>query len=317
MKTLYDLLGARPDDDADTLRVAFRKAAKANHPDLHAGDPYAAMRFRQIAQAYEILRDVERRATYDRLLRFKRERLRWNLRRTVSHLMRSIIADVVTAAGLAVILAGGYMIFAHLSKTPGEQLVGAAARGSPRIAAVQPAPTSANKSDDRRDRPARPAEPTTGGAAPKAAGLNSDAAKTANAFAIIVDQAGPESAAEHPDQGVGTELLDQDNAQSVKALSSSEERDNGLGKPSAADFATSDDKRDMKRRDSHDINTSDVKISDTKPPEAKMPGRARMAAKRQATNHANVEQASLETKNGCSGSQSCSRDVPPLFGVGF
>jgi hypothetical protein len=30
MKTLYDLLGALPDDDADELRAAFRKAAKAN-----------------------------------------------------------------------------------------------------------------------------------------------------------------------------------------------------------------------------------------------------------------------------------------------
>jgi curved DNA-binding protein CbpA len=34
MKNLYDLLGARPDDDAETLRKAYRKAAKASHPDL-------------------------------------------------------------------------------------------------------------------------------------------------------------------------------------------------------------------------------------------------------------------------------------------
>ena len=59
MKTLYDLLGARPDDDAEELRSAFRKAAKANHPDLHVGDLDAPSRFRQIVQAYDILRDAQ------------------------------------------------------------------------------------------------------------------------------------------------------------------------------------------------------------------------------------------------------------------
>ena len=44
MKTLYDLLGALPDDDADELRAAFRKAAKANHPDNNPDNPEAAER---------------------------------------------------------------------------------------------------------------------------------------------------------------------------------------------------------------------------------------------------------------------------------
>src|SRR5215468_8080688 len=76
MRTLYDLLGARPDDDAERLRALFRGAAKANHPDLHPGDPYAAMRFSEIAQAYDILRDPKQRATYDRLLEFERKQFR-------------------------------------------------------------------------------------------------------------------------------------------------------------------------------------------------------------------------------------------------
>ena len=45
MKTLYDLLEALPDDDADDLRAAFRKAAKANHPDFNPGNPEASERF--------------------------------------------------------------------------------------------------------------------------------------------------------------------------------------------------------------------------------------------------------------------------------
>ena len=47
MKTLYDLLGALPDDDAEDLRVAFRRAVKANHPDLNPGDPEASQAFRR------------------------------------------------------------------------------------------------------------------------------------------------------------------------------------------------------------------------------------------------------------------------------
>src|SRR5215831_4289561 len=135
MKTLYDLLDARPNDDAEALRAAFRKAAKANHPDLHAGDPFAALRFRQIAEAYDILRDAERRATYDRLLQFERQRLRSTLKSTVCYLMHSIVFDTITAVGLAIILAGGYMTYAHFSKTPIDELAGAPARGAGRMTA--------------------------------------------------------------------------------------------------------------------------------------------------------------------------------------
>jgi curved DNA-binding protein CbpA len=283
MKTLYDLLGSRADDDAEALKAAFRKAAKANHPDLHAEDPYASIRFRRIAEAYEILRDAEQRATYDRLLRFERERLHWTLKSTVSYLMHSIVFDAVTAVGLAITLAGGYMTYAHFSKIPAEE---------------------------------RAPELITGGRAPKAAALNGDVAKTSSAFAVIIDQAGPKRVAERPDHNAGTEMLHQDSAHLVKALSSSGESDS-VGKSSRSDLARSDDKGDMKQRDTQDTDNTDVKISNTKLPETKMPRRARIAARLQATSPTTFEQASLENRNTCSDSQSCSRDVPPLFGVGF
>ncbi|MFY9953501.1 DnaJ domain-containing protein, partial [Bradyrhizobium sp.] len=57
MKTLYELLGALPDDDAERIRAAYRRAAGANHPDNNPGDPDAPNRFRQIVHAYAILRD--------------------------------------------------------------------------------------------------------------------------------------------------------------------------------------------------------------------------------------------------------------------
>ncbi len=68
MPTLYELLGALPQDDADSLRAAFRKAAKASHPDNNPADPDAPRRFRQIVRAHSILRDEGQRATYDSLL---------------------------------------------------------------------------------------------------------------------------------------------------------------------------------------------------------------------------------------------------------
>jgi curved DNA-binding protein CbpA len=308
MKTLYDLLGTRPGDDAEALRTAFRKAAKANHPDLHAGDPYAAMRFRRIAEAYEILRDTERRANYDRLLELKRERDGRRLTGIVSYLMRSVAFDAVTAVALAIVLTGGYTIYAHISKTSAEVLARTGGRGSARIAVGQPAgPANMNKPGKRRDEPERnagpdmmvpnavasavthapPAESTPSGSVPGAAGLN---AEVANA-----------------NQTAGAETLDQDSAQLVRVLSSSRESDSGGGKSFSSDFAISDDKRDIKR-ETHDI--SDIKL-----PETRIPPKARIAVKRQAAGHTTFEQASLENRNACSGS--CLRDVPPLFGVGF
>jgi hypothetical protein len=117
-----------------------------------------------------------------------------------------------------------------------------AARGPEGIAAVQPAPISTNKSDDMHEGPQRAV-----GRAPKAAGLNTEIAKVTNAFAATIDQASSKT------EAVETGMPDQDNAQLIKVVSSSGERDNGAA----------DDKRDMKGRDTHDINASDAKISDT------------------------------------------------------
>src|SRR5438309_11676095 len=68
MNTLYDLLGALPHDDAESLRRAFRSAVKGAHPDLRPDDPDAALKFREIVRANEILGDPEQRAAYDHLL---------------------------------------------------------------------------------------------------------------------------------------------------------------------------------------------------------------------------------------------------------
>jgi curved DNA-binding protein CbpA len=68
LQTLYELLGALADDDADRLRAAFREAAKASHPDNNSGDPDASQRFRRVVRAHAILSEERQRATYDALL---------------------------------------------------------------------------------------------------------------------------------------------------------------------------------------------------------------------------------------------------------
>ena len=115
METLYDLLGALPRDDADSLRAAFRQAVKATHPDLNPGDPQAGQKFRQIVRAQEILLDGEQRAVYDHLLELARVEAAEDaqtaassaragkIHRLASWVMAVAGASAVSIAGLAVV----------------------------------------------------------------------------------------------------------------------------------------------------------------------------------------------------------------------
>ena len=61
----YQLLGVARDASADEIKRAFRALARQLHPDTNP-DPAAAERFKEVAQAYEILSDPDKRARYDR-----------------------------------------------------------------------------------------------------------------------------------------------------------------------------------------------------------------------------------------------------------
>ena len=140
MKTLYDLLGALPDDDAESLRTAFRNAVKANHPDVATDDPDAALRFRQIVRANAILSDTEQRATYDRLLALTLRRPDPTSKRSSSGTIRKLASDAMKVAFLSTVSIGGYLVFEQLSKvsvTP-VKATQVAARGPDEIAAVTP-----------------------------------------------------------------------------------------------------------------------------------------------------------------------------------
>ena len=62
---LYAVLGVGRDATPDEIRGAYRRAARASHPDLHPGDATAIERFKRVQVAYEVLGDPARRAAYD------------------------------------------------------------------------------------------------------------------------------------------------------------------------------------------------------------------------------------------------------------
>ena len=62
----YEVLGVGRDADEGEVKKAFRKLARELHPDVNNHDPDAEEKFKEAAEAYEILSDPERRQVYDR-----------------------------------------------------------------------------------------------------------------------------------------------------------------------------------------------------------------------------------------------------------
>ncbi len=65
-RDFYDILGVDRGVDAATLKSAYRKLAMKHHPDQNQDDPNAEAKFKEIAEAYAVLSDPEKRAAYDR-----------------------------------------------------------------------------------------------------------------------------------------------------------------------------------------------------------------------------------------------------------
>src|ERR1700686_2830031 len=62
----YDILGVSKSADADELKRAYRKLAMQFHPDRNSGDKSAEQKFKNINEAYDVLKDDQKRAAYDR-----------------------------------------------------------------------------------------------------------------------------------------------------------------------------------------------------------------------------------------------------------
>ncbi len=61
----YEILGVAREASADELKKAYRKLALDHHPDRNQGDPEAEQRFKDAAEAYDVLGNAEKRAQYD------------------------------------------------------------------------------------------------------------------------------------------------------------------------------------------------------------------------------------------------------------
>jgi len=66
MADYYETLGVSREATPDEIKKAYRKLAKEYHPDRNNGSTEAESRFKELAEAYEVLKEPERRARYDR-----------------------------------------------------------------------------------------------------------------------------------------------------------------------------------------------------------------------------------------------------------
>src|SRR5882672_1631619 len=61
----YEVLGLEREASEDEIKKAYRKVAFQFHPDRNPGDPTAEAKFKEATEAYEVLRDAQKRARYD------------------------------------------------------------------------------------------------------------------------------------------------------------------------------------------------------------------------------------------------------------
>lgn len=104
MRTPYEVLGVHPSAGDRAIGLAFRRLAKACHPDLNAGDPRAERKFKELSAAQAFLKCPERRAGYD-------ARLKQLSRRGT----KSVIFGCAGAAAASFIVTAGVLFYGRWS----------------------------------------------------------------------------------------------------------------------------------------------------------------------------------------------------------
>jgi curved DNA-binding protein CbpA len=101
MVNAYDVLGVAAGADRGEIRAAYVNLAKQLHPDRNTGSLNAEQRLREVNQAYELLKDPERRSAHDQLLQQRRGQASRRRKHTAAVMAASF---AVTAAAAAVVL---------------------------------------------------------------------------------------------------------------------------------------------------------------------------------------------------------------------
>ncbi|QWG24379.1 DnaJ domain-containing protein [Bradyrhizobium sediminis] len=144
--TLYELLGALPNDDAEGLRTAFRRAVKGAHPDIRPGDPDAAWNFRRIVRAHEILGDAEQRAAYDHLLDLAHIEEASANGQAAAARIHKLASGVIALAAASVATVGGYVLFMHMAPAMVAPADKPAMHASASVGPATPQPDTSGKS---------------------------------------------------------------------------------------------------------------------------------------------------------------------------
>jgi curved DNA-binding protein CbpA len=109
VRNLYKVLGIAASADDQRIKTAFRNRAKETHPDLNPGSKYAEEQFRELLQAYEVLRDAHARSVYDAHLA---QRRRETVRR-LAHNAAVMVATFLLTTTSAFVVLGQQGISVH------------------------------------------------------------------------------------------------------------------------------------------------------------------------------------------------------------
>src|SRR5262245_36351370 len=130
MRNFYDVLAIDPGADDDQIKEAFQSLAKVFHPDLNLGDAVAERRFKEICQAYGLLKDARTRAAYELGLAHQRRKARRRVSTAaMTGFATSMLSTIVIALVMVWLLTDGRQSAPSGQNRGGEDLAKKAAHG--------------------------------------------------------------------------------------------------------------------------------------------------------------------------------------------